>query len=87
MPEIVYTSNCDRCEAHKTEWGTFNNLVEKILGKPLVTLENPERLKLFEIFYNNMKLDERTQFISNQKKETTAQIQSYKVKNIKELQK
>ena len=74
---VKYTSECDRCEKHKTDWGMFNDIIELMLGKEeLQDLDIPTRLKLFEIYYNNLKLDERTQM-----------IQGFKKQNIKEIRK
>ena len=87
MDTETISTTCDRCEKHLTDWGMFNDLIEQILGKKLTELDMFARLELLKVFYEQMKLDERTQFISNQKRQTTEQIQTYKKANIKAINK
>lgn len=87
MEEVIqYPTQCELCETHKSELGVLLSIKESI-RKNFVEYSSAEHIQMIICWFNNYKLDERTRYISQQKKDTTAQIQKYKKDNIKEINK
>jgi hypothetical protein len=83
MSEIIYTSTCTACDEHATLLGNLASAKRGIFeSKDFCELNNDQKLKLVEQLFIQFCLDKRTDKINAAKTATTAQIQSYKIKNI-----
>jgi hypothetical protein len=86
MTEIVYTSACQECEAHKTELGTLKHMRHTIKTE-FPDLNADQQFTFLLKWFEQCKLDERTRFIESAKQRTTDKIQQYKQKNMMMLKK
>ena len=82
--EIIYTNNCELCDSHKTDLGTLKEL-EKTVKENFPDWLRAEQVNLIIAWFEQTKLDARMHYIEASKQKTTAQIQAYKVKNIKSI--
>jgi hypothetical protein len=82
--EILISVSCGRCEAHRNELGILLSIKESIKNNFSDYNEDNQK-DLIICWFNNHKLDERTEKIQQAKKETTAQIQKYKRENIRNI--
>jgi hypothetical protein len=73
MPEIIYQSNCELCEEHKTELGVLVSITKSI-KEQFPDLSEESQVILIKSMYEQWKLDERTRM-----------IQGFKTKNIKSI--
>jgi hypothetical protein len=76
--EVLYETSCRLCDEHKTDLGALQSIWTSVTnGFP--DLDTYGKLELTKLFYEQYKLDRRTEFISKAKMDTTNQIHKHKL--------
>jgi hypothetical protein len=71
--EVIYVEKIGKAPADN-ELTHFQNSISAFFGHELKAFSTPEKIQLFGIFFNNVKLDQRTNLIQSFKKDNIGEI-------------
>ena len=86
MEEEIFPTQCEICDAHKTELGLLKEL-EETVRENFSGWDKDKQEDLIINWFIQTKMDERMKYIETSKQKTTQRIQQYKKLNIASFKK